>query len=372
MPRARLLFSCLLAGALAVPWPAGAAAHRPVDAGDRAVHQVILDADMGELNDDAVTMFMLAKSPRVNLLGVTTTAGNTWAEEGTAYALRQLELIGRPEVPVAQGPGEALMPGRSERLAAENALFGRAPWAGALDTPRPPAWDRLARPPHGGYPRTRPDRLNAVEFIVDRVRHNPGRITFIAAGPATNLALAVRAHPEIVPLFKEVVYMGGSFDRPGNVTPAAEFNWWFDPEAARIAVRTPFRRQTVVPDDAAHHVVWTKREYDRLVAGPRTPIKRLFRELQGPVFAKDPGHTTLVWDALTAAVLLDPAVAVRPEERYVDVDAVFGPDYGRAIGYRLDEFDAPRNPAGTRRATVVTAVDPARFWPLYLDLLRRP
>ncbi|MCY0939806.1 nucleoside hydrolase [Streptomyces antarcticus] len=333
---------------------------------------VILDADMGELNDDAVTMFMLAKAPDVELLGVTVVSGNTWVEEGTAYALRQLELIGRADVPVVAGAGEPLMPGRQERLAAENILYGKVPWGGAFDSARPPAYDRLARPPYGGYPRTRPSGGAAVDFIVEQVKRRPHEITFFACGPATNLALAVRSHPEIVPLFKEIVYMGGAFDKPGNITPAAEFNWWFDPESARIAVRTPFAKQTVLPDDAAVGVKYTKARYEAIVAGATTPVKKIFRDLHGPLFAENPGHSTFVWDALTAAVFLDPRIAVRPRERYVDVDAAFGPDYGRALGYGLDEFSAPRNPAGTRRATVVTEVDAERFWRLYTSLLRRP
>ncbi|GGZ81766.1 nucleoside hydrolase [Streptomyces subrutilus] len=370
--RRNALLSSVLAAVLAVPLvTASTAAADPEAAASGPVRKVILDADMGELNDDAVTMFMLAASPQVDLLGVTVVSGNTWVEEGTAYALRQLELAGRSDVPVAAGAGEPLMPGRRERLAAENALYGTAPWTGAFESARPPAHDRLAEPPYGGYAKTRPVRSGAVDFIVEQVRRHPHQITFIAAGPATNLALAVRSHPEIVPLFKEVVYMGGAFDKPGNITPAAEFNWWFDPESARIAVRTPFPRQTVLPDDAAQHVKYTRTQYEAVTAGPSTPVKKMFKDLQGPEFAKDPQHFTYVWDALTAAVLLDPAVAVAPEERYVDVDADFGPDYGRSLGYRLDEFSAPRNPAGTRKATVVTGIDTARFWSLYVGLLRR-
>ncbi|MFJ6694954.1 nucleoside hydrolase [Streptomyces sp. NPDC091272] len=334
--------------------------------------KVILDADMGELNDDAVTMFMLAKAENVDFLGVTVVSGNTWVEEGTAYSLRQLELIGRSDIPVVAGAGEPLMPGRQERLTAESALYGKPPWAGAFDSRRPPSYDKLARPPYGGYPRTAPKKdTAAADFIVEQVKRYPGQVTVFADGPATNLALAVRTHPEIVPLIKEVIYMGGAFDKPGNITPAAEFNWWFDPESARIALRTPFRKQTIVPDDAAQHVVYGKRQYDAIVAGKQTAIKKIFKDLQGPEFAKDPRATHFLWDAITAAVFLDPAVARRSDRRYVDVDANFGADYGRSLGYKLDEFDAPNNPRGTRKATIVLDVDAERFWDLYIGLLRR-
>ncbi|MFC5033133.1 nucleoside hydrolase [Streptomyces sp. DSM 41987] len=334
--------------------------------------KVILDADMGELNDDAVTMFMLAKHPSVDLLGVTVVSGNTWVEEGTADALRQLELIGRRDVPVVAGAGEPLMPGRKVRLAAENALYGKAPWAGAFDSPRPPAYDRLPRPPYGGYPSTHPSTSAAADFIVNQVKRYPRQVTFLEVGPATNLALAVRTHPEIVPLVKEVIYMGGAFDKPGNITPAAEFNWWFDPESARIALRTPFPKQTIVPDDVCVKVRYTKAQYDAITAGAPTPVKTMFKDLQGPMFAADPRRSTFLWDALTAAVFLDPQVVKTSQSRYVDVDASFGPDYGRALGYGLDEFSAPANPVGTQRATLILDLDMRRFWDLYIGLLRRP
>ncbi|MDJ0466407.1 nucleoside hydrolase [Streptomyces sp. H27-C3] len=372
---ALLVLSVAASAPAAEPALARAAAQAPVQA-PGAPHgkdgrKVILDADMGELNDDAVTMFMLAKAKNVDFLGVTVVSGNTWVEEGTAYALRQLELIGHTDIPVVVGAGEPLMPGRQERLAAEGALYGKAPWAGAFDSPRPPSYDKLAKPPYGGYSRTRPKKdTTAADFIVEQVKRYPNQVTVFADGPATNLALAVRTHPEIVPLIKEVIYMGGAFDKPGNITPAAEFNWWFDPESARIAVRTPFRKQTIVPDDAAQHVVYGKKEYDRIVAGKQTPIKKIFKDLQGPEFAKNPKATHFLWDAITAAVFLDPTVARRTDVRYVDVDATFGDNYGRSLGYNLDEFDAPNNPKGTRKAGIVLDVDAKRFWNLYTGLLR--
>ena len=80
-----------------------------------------------------------------------------------------------------------------------------------------------------------------MDFIIEEVRKHPGELTIVEIGPCSNLALAVLKAPDIVPLIKRVIFMGGSFFKPGNVTPTAEFNWWFDPEAARIVVRTPFQ-----------------------------------------------------------------------------------------------------------------------------------
>ena len=163
-------------------------------------------------------------------------------------------------------------------------------------------------------------------------------------GPATNLAVAVRKHPEIVPLVKRVIYMGGALDVPGNTSPAAEFNWWFDPEAARIALRTPFREQIVVPLDICEKVFYTRAVYQRIAAGPKTPITDMFRELQGPEFAKNPQRKSFVWDSLAAAILIEPKLATKLEEMYVDVDATYGPNYGKSFGYRANERRDLRRP----------------------------
>jgi inosine-uridine nucleoside N-ribohydrolase len=103
----------------------------------RAQERVIVDADMGILNDDAVALFMLMNTPNVDVLGVTIVPGNTWMEQGTAYALRQLELVGRTDIPVFMGVREPLMGIRQPWLDAEERLWGRSEYLGAYARPRP-------------------------------------------------------------------------------------------------------------------------------------------------------------------------------------------------------------------------------------------
>jgi inosine-uridine nucleoside N-ribohydrolase len=189
--------------------------------------------------------------------------------------------------------------------------------------------------------------------------------------------MAVRKNPEIVPLIKRVYYMGGAIDVPGNTTPAAEFNWWFDPEATRIAVRTAFREQVVVPLDITERVYYTKAEYDRIAAAPETPITRLFRQLHGPRFERDPAARSFVWDALTTAIFLRPEIATKLEVRFLDIDVTYGPNYGRSIGYheaRRRSLASPSEfPAGTQKVKVLFDIDRKAFWDLYVDLMtRRP
>jgi len=171
-----------------------------------------------------------------------------------------------------------------------------------------------------------------------------------------------RMAPEIIPLIKRVVYMGGAFDVPGNTTPAAEFNWWFDPEAAKICVRAAFAEQLIVGLDVCKKYRFTQRLYDRIAAG-KTPVAKMFRKKYGAEFEKDPKHTRMVWDTIAAAVVIDPTLIVEEERRWVDVNSDYGLDYGRSLGYRK------QGPAGTRKARILLTIDEERFWDLMVGLL---
>ena len=105
--------------------------------------------------------------------------------------------------------------------------------------------------------------------------------------------------PDIVPLIKRVIFMGGSFFKPGNVTPTAEFNWWFDPEAARIVVRTPFREQIMVGLDVCEKMPFSFDRYQAFLAGQRPEMKKLLESTYaGQQFAKDKAFSQYVWDVL--------------------------------------------------------------------------
>ena len=337
---------------------------------------VIVDSDMNQLGDDAVAMFMMVNSPDVEVLGVTIVSGNGWVEEGTAYALRQLELIGRQDIPVLMGGGVPLMGNRRARLEAEERLWGKVNYMGAYSRPRPPSYRQLGREPVFGYPTIEPSDENAVDFIVRTVKAHPNEVTLLVIGPATNIALAIRKNPEIIPLVKRVVYMGGAVDVPANTTPSAEFNWWFDPEAARISVRAPFREQWVIPHDVALRVLYTKAEYDRITSAPETPIVRMFQQRHGPRFEADPDRESFVWDAIAAAIILRPSIGTDVEERFLDVDTHYGPTYGRSLAYhegrRRSLAAAADFPDGTQKVTIVFDIDRDAFWHMYVELMTAP
>jgi len=329
-----------------------------------AKEKVILDTDMVMLYDDGVAMMMLANHPDIELLGVTIVSGNTWVAEGTAYALRQLEVLNRTDVPIAQGVRHPLRANRFETMKAERQMFGESRYIGCFRHPEPASYLDVYRERFGREPTIKPIEKHAVEFLIETIKANPGEVTVIAIGSCTNIAIAIRLTPDIIPLIKRVVYMGGAFDVPGNTTPAAEFNWWFDPEAAKMSVRAPFADQLIVGLDVCEKYHFNKAIFERITAVD-TPIAELFKERYGLWFERNPDFSRLVWDTITAAVVIDPTLIVDEETRWVDVNSDYNLDYGRSLGYK------GLGPAGTQKARILFAIDEERFWNLMVDLLTK-
>jgi inosine-uridine nucleoside N-ribohydrolase len=171
--------------------------------------RIVLDCDPG--HDDAVALLLALASPEVELLGVTTVHGNQTLDKTTANALRVLEFAGRSDVPVAAGADRAL---RREQFVAEY-VHGKS----GLDGP--------ALPP----PTTTPVEHHAVDFLAETVLGSSEPVTLVPTGPLTNIALFLARHPDAAARAHRIVLMGGAIGE-GNVTPAAEFNVWCDPEAA--------------------------------------------------------------------------------------------------------------------------------------------
>jgi inosine-uridine nucleoside N-ribohydrolase len=170
---------------------------------------VLIDCDPG--HDDAIALLLALASPELDLIGVTTVCGNQTLEKTTANAIRVLELVGRGEVPVAAGADRPLV--RERFIAAY--VHGET----GLDGPELPPPGRAAVEAH------------AVDFIAERVLTSNHAVTLVPTGPLTNVALLLARYPEAGARLERIVLMGGAIAE-GNVTPAAEFNIWADPEAA--------------------------------------------------------------------------------------------------------------------------------------------
>ncbi len=190
---------------------------------------IILDCDPG--HDDAIALLLALASPELELLGVTTTYGNQTLEKTTANALRVLELAGRGNVPVAAGASEPL----ERPLVVAAHVHGES----GLDGP--------ALPPARGAPVT----TGAVEWIAATIAASSAPVTLVPTGPLTNVARYLEAHG--TEGIERIVLMGGAIAE-GNMTPAAEFNVWADPEAAQIVLDAPMH-VTMIGLDVTHKAV---------------------------------------------------------------------------------------------------------------------
>jgi purine nucleosidase len=246
---------------LSLLWSAGAEAQRRL---------VLIDQDSsGPADSNTMSMMVLLQSPQAEVLGITVVTGNAWRDVEVKHALRMLELIGRSEVPVVPGAVFPLVRTEEEtRLGMQ--LIGKPSWVGAWGRQTtdlaPPAGSVLAKTrTHGpweipplpeGMPQTKPLAEDAPHFLIRQVRAHPGQVTIYAAGPLTNIALAVAIDPQFAELTRGIVIMGSSMnpqtDDPEFATsPRHEFNFWFDPEAARIVLRAHWPRIDVTTVDVS-------------------------------------------------------------------------------------------------------------------------
>ena len=297
---------------------------------------------------------LLGRPDRVEVLGVTVVAGNYPVPQGAEHMLHLLELAGAPDVPLYLGARAPLV-NTPERAARQEARWGPIAFKGAFDAG--PEVD----PPHGGrFAAARPRPTDAVSYLMDTVARHPGAITLVAVGPMTNVALALRRDPALAGRLRSLVFMGGNARVPGNVTPAAEFNFWFDPEAAAEVLAAGIPRVVMFGLDITNHAPLHRALFERIVAAD-TPLTRLMRHDMGPAFARGPAATQYVWDCITAAWLIDPGVVTRSERLPIRVETAFGPTYGGAAA-------AP----GGALVEVMLDLDLERFYRLYADLITRP
>jgi inosine-uridine nucleoside N-ribohydrolase len=202
--------------------------------------EIILDCDPG--HDDAIALLLALASPEIRLLGVTTVSGNQTLEKTTANAIRILDHLGRDEIPVAAGASRPLV--RDQYVA--DHVHGET----GLDGPDLPS------------PRRDPEPEHAIDWIASTLSASPRPVTLVVTGPLTNLALFLARYPELETSLERVVLMGGAIGQ-GNVTPAAEFNIWADPEAAHRAFSSGLDL-TMVGLDVTHQALMTPAHAERL------------------------------------------------------------------------------------------------------------
>lgn len=205
-----------------------------------SARKIIIDTDPGQ--DDAVAILLALASPELDILGLTTVAGNVPLPLTTKNALIVCELAGRPEVPVYAGCDAPL----TRKLVTAEHVHGKT----GLDGPQLPT------------PQIQAKETHAVDFIIETLRKaSPRSVSLCPLGPLTNIATAFQRAPDIVERVQEIVMMGGAYFQVGNITPAAEFNIYVDPEAAKIVFEAGVPL-TVMPLDVTHKALTTAARVD--------------------------------------------------------------------------------------------------------------
>jgi purine nucleosidase len=343
---------------------------------------VLIDQDgSGPGGSNQMSMMVLLQSPKVEVLGITMVTGNAWRDEEALHTLRMLELIGRADVPVALGAVFPLIRTQEEtRL--ESALVGQVAWLGAWgqklsvlndkggaaagNPPAHPAlpgpWD--VPPLIEGSPHTAPIAEDAAHFLVRQVHAHPHEVTVYAAGPLTNIAIATAIDPHFAELTQGLVVMGGSLDPQTDdpefaSSPRHEFNFWFDPEAARMVLRAHWPRIDVTTVDVSIKAMFTQTMLDDIAKSANPAARYIARYSQDRYY---------LWDELAACAWLDPSIITQRRKLYMDVDVSHGPAYGETLTWS----EALKPAVDLQIVNAQVDLDLPKFIRMFVDLMSAP
>jgi inosine-uridine nucleoside N-ribohydrolase len=340
---------------------------------------VLIDQDgSGPGGSNQMAMLALLESPQVKVLGITMVTGDAWRDEETLHTLRMLELTGHADVPVARGAVFPLVRTEEEtRLSAE--LDGNVAWLGAWGqrqtilqkTPDGMKPVTVKHPEtHGAYeiprmtegqPSIKPIDEDAAHFLVRQVRAHPHEVTIYAAGPLTNIALAIAIDPEFASLTKGIALMGGSLnpqtDDPEFATdPRHEFNFWFDPEAAHIVLRADWPRIDVTTTDVSIKAPYTQKMVEEIAKSDRPSARYIVEWSQ---------RRHYLWDELAACAWIEPKLITKEKLLYMDVDLSHGPSYGDTLTWN----ESMKPATGVRLVHAQTDLDLERFQQMFVELM---
>ncbi len=275
--------------------------------------KILLDTDTA--GDDTIAIMMALKAKNASLEGITINCGNIGFDQEVENALYTVEAAGMSgKVPVYPGARHPLL---QEWETVEH-IHGR---------------DGMG---NSRFPRAkqRPEAKHAVDAIIDSINGSPGEITLVEIAPMTNLALAMRKDPSIAKKVKHFYFMGGTNQHLGNVTPAAEFNIWVDPDAAKIVLNSGMPTTMVGWEVCMRYGLIGPKEYEEIGA-MKTRESGFFVAVNRQVrkFMKDERgiDATSCPDSITMAIVLNPRVATDVRRRYVEVDNSGGISRGATV-----------------------------------------
>lgn len=273
--------------------------------------RIILDTDPGV--DDAIAFFLALRSPELRIEAITPVSGNVPLAFTLPNALRLIEIAGHPDIPVAAGAAVPLV----RRLVTAAYVHGNN-GLGGVEFPEP---------------KIKPAVETATDIIRRIVRANPGEITIVAIGPLTNIATVLKADPGIAPMIKSFVLMGGSLSG-GNITPAAEFNFYVDPEAARIVFDSGVPI-VMVGLDVTNKVLLHESQV-RILEAAQNPVAqaagKIMRATMSRIKPAKDETVVAMHDPLTIASLIDPSV-VTLKDHFVQIETTGEMTAGMSVGY---------------------------------------
>ena len=328
--------------------------------------KIIIDQDAaGPAGTDQQSILLFIQSPQTEVLGITVVTGDAWLKSEVAHTLRTLELIGRTDIPVVPGAEYPLVRRKRETEMWEQ-RFGSVAWVGAWTPSVFHPADELGDLPEG-KPTTKPSDEDAAHFLLRMVHKYPGEITIYEGGPMTNLALAISIDPEFPRLARELIFMGASLnpqtDDPEFVnSPRHEFNLWFDPEAAQIVLRAPWKKIVCTPVDISVKTNMTMELINRIKQGT-TPVAQYIGK-----YGRLYGQYNYLWDELAAAAWLDPTLITKKETRFMDVDV----DHGAGYGTTLTWTDRDKPALDLQPVEVQVDLNVEKLYQMTVDLLTAP
>ena len=284
--------------------------------------QFLIDTDTA--SDDAVALIMALRSAHIEVLAITTVAGNVNVRQAARNALYTAELCGS-EVPVFVGAEKPL-----------SRVHASADWFHGRD----------GMGDHGyPAPRHAPEKQSAAEAIIDTIESHPG-LVLVTLGPLTNIALALQKNPAIATKVSRCVVMGGAPCCEGNVTPAAEYNIWCDPEAARIVVRSGLPIELVGWQLCRGEAVLHPSDIQKVLSFD-TAVARFAIECNSraqAAFLEQTGeHGISLPDPVAMAIALDPSIVTSQSQHFVDVETHSELTRGMTVVDRLNVADNDRN-----------------------------
>lgn len=287
-----------------------------------APRRIILDTDPGV--DDAMAIFLALRSPELKVEAITAVSGNVPLSLTLPNALRLIEIAGRPDIPVAAGAATPLV----RRLVTARYAHGNN-GLGGVEFPEP---------------KLKPVSETAVELVRRMVHGNPGEISIVAVGPLTNVATALISDPSLAAKIQSVVVMGGSLTG-GNITPSAEFNFYVDPEAARIVFDCGVPL-TMVGLNVTNRVQMHD-EQIRALEAAQNPVSQAAGKIMRATlerWSKERPFTGFgMHDPVTVAHLIDPTILTM-KDYYVQIETTGELTAGESVAYsRAPRTSPPMN-----------------------------